>query len=309
MFWGVPISPYCLPAEGVVKKQMKFNCSSPESLAELATAIGAEAAKGPNMSDEYVISHIENPGGRIPFRDVRKVSIGLSRKDVTSYRCKKKSAFYNCFVVILRLKWHGRYKEIHVKVFNTGKLEIPGIQDDDMLEAALKLLTKTIRPLMPAAGRELVHLPSKSETVLINSNFTCNYLIDRERLVEVLRRKYGISSSYDPCSYPGIQCEFYYDPTKSSQTGQKDAGYSPAPQPKISFMVFRTGSVLIVGKCSECILMQIYDFLKGLLVAERAVICSGPAPPTAAGQAGSGPTVERKARKRTITVVVPEPAS
>ena len=317
VFWGVPISPYCLPAEGVVKKQMKFNCSDPESLAQLAAAIKIEATKAPNMIDEYVISHIENPGGRIPFRDVRKISIGLCRKDVTSYRCKKKSAFYNCFVVILRLKWQGRYKEIHVKVFNTGKLEIPGIQDDRMLEAALELLTKTMRPLMPAESPPLAHLPDKSETVLINSNFTCNYLIDRERLVEVLRRNYGISSSYDPCSYPGIQCEFYYDPTKDVQVGRKDANYDPTPQPKISFMVFRTGSVLIVGKCSEQILVQIYEFLKALLVAERPAICSGPPPsgpspsaPTAvSSQAGPALRSERKARKRTITVVVPEQAS
>jgi len=29
--------------------------------------------------------------------------------------------------MILRFPYQGKYKEIHVKVFNTGKLEIPGI--------------------------------------------------------------------------------------------------------------------------------------------------------------------------------------
>ena len=34
---------------------------------------------------------------------------------------------------------------------------------------------------------------------------------------------------------------------------------------KISFMVFRTGSVLIVGKCSENTIMQVYNFIKDML--------------------------------------------
>jgi hypothetical protein len=38
-------------------------------------------------------------------------------------------------------------------------------------------------------------------------------------------------------------------------------------------MVFRTGSVLIVGKCDESVLMEIYDFIKILLNNEYKNIC------------------------------------
>ena len=34
---------------------------------------------------------------------------------------------------------------------------------------------------------------------------------------------------------------------------------------EVSFMIFRTGSVLIVGKCDENVLMLIYEFLKVIL--------------------------------------------
>ena len=92
--------------------------------------------------NQYVMQHIDNPAGRIKYKDVRKVSIGISRKDVISYRIKQKSAFYNCFVVILRIEVQSNnYKEFHVKVFNTGKLQIPGIQTDDTLDKILDLLT------------------------------------------------------------------------------------------------------------------------------------------------------------------------
>jgi hypothetical protein len=41
----------------------------------------------------------------------------------------------------------------------------------------------------------------------------------------------------------------------------------------VSFMIFRTGSVLIVGKCDESILLKIYDFLKNILKNEFSHIC------------------------------------
>ncbi len=42
---------------------------------------------------------------------------------------------------------------------------------------------------------------------------------------------------------------------------------------QVSFMIFRTGSVLIVGRCDENILMHIYDFLKIILNNEYKNIC------------------------------------
>ena len=33
-------------------------------------------------------------------------------------------------------------------------------------------------------------------------------------------------------------------------------------------MIFRTGSVLIVGKCEESVLREIYEFIKNILVVE-----------------------------------------
>ena len=42
---------------------------------------------------------------------------------------------------------------------------------------------------------------------------------------------------------------------------------------EVSFMIFRTGSVLIVGMCDENVLQDIYTFLKALLKAEFKYIC------------------------------------
>ena len=125
VFWQVPIIPYANPCNGIIKKQMKFNSSTIEELQFIQDKVKDEP-----YFEEHIITSINNPNGRIKFKDIRKISVGVSKKDLLSYRCKKKSAFYNCFVLILRTKINDIFKEFHVKVFNTGKLEIPGIQTE-----------------------------------------------------------------------------------------------------------------------------------------------------------------------------------
>ena len=268
VFWQVPVIPYATPANGVIKKQMKFNSTACEELAYIETRL-----KDEKYFEEYVITHIDNPAGRIKFKDIRKVSIGVSKKDLMSYRCKKKSAFYNCFVLILRTKVVDSYKEFHVKVFNTGKLEIPGVQSEPLFEQILTQVLETLQPYVP---EPLDYKPNSTETVLINSNFNCGFFINRETLYEILKFKYNIQSIYDPCSYPGIQCKFYYNPDVGIQNGSQiseENKHLYANVMEVSFMIFRTGSVLIVGRCDENVLLVIYEFLKIILNNEFKNIC------------------------------------
>ena len=257
IFWEVPTISYYNAKEGVIKKQMKFNSLDKSDVDYIKTKLVGEP-----YFEEHIITHIDNPNGRIKFKDVRKVSIGISKKDLLSYRCKKKSAFYNCFVLILRMKQADVFKEYHVKVFNTGKLEIPGVQNDESFQM---ILQKVITILQPHIKTTLAYKENSTETVLINSNFNCGFFINRESLYEILKLKYNIQAIYDPCSYPGIQCKFYYNPDVGIQSGSQISEANKAKYndvKMVSFMIFRTGSVLIVGKCDENVLYIIYEFLK-----------------------------------------------
>jgi hypothetical protein len=263
VFWAVPIISYANPVNGVVKKQIKLNSVTQEELETVQ-----ERLKQETYYEEHVITSINNPTGRITFKDIRKISIGISKKDLTSYRSKKKSAFYNCFVLIFRMKVDDSFKEFHVKVFNTGKVEIPGVQSQAVFEKVLALLIETLQPHMECV---VGYKENSTETVLINSNFKCGFYINREALYDILRYKYNIQAIYDPCSYPGIQCKFYYNHDIGIQTGsqiseEKRVLHSNISE--VSFMIFRTGSVLIVGKCDEYVLLLIYEFLKNILITE-----------------------------------------
>lgn len=268
LFWQIPVIPYATQSDGVIKKQMKFNSLLVEDLTFIK-----EKLKSESYFEEYIITHIDNPSGRIKFKDTRKVSIGISRKDILSYRCKKKSAFYNCFVIILRMKINSIFKEFHVKVFNTGKLEIPGVQCEKVFCLLMQQVLDTLQPYVEDI---LAYKDNSNETVLINSNFNCGFYINREILYDILKSKYNIQAIYDPCSYPGIQCKFYYNPDIGIQSGtqiSEENKHIYKNIKEVSFMIFRTGSVLIVGRCDEEVLMIIYNFLKIILVTEYKNIC------------------------------------
>ena len=257
IFWGIEIIPYSIPKEGIIKKQMKFNSMTEEEL-----NIIKENLKKERYFDEQIITSIHNPTGRIKFKDIRKISVGISKKDIISYRIKKKSAFYNCFVMIMRICVDNIYKEFHIKIFNTGKIEIPGVQNDKIYDIILIRILTILQPFI----EEKLDYNQKSITVLINSNFNCGFYINREKLHELFKYKYNIQSIYDPCSYPGIQSKFYYHPELEIQTGVKILDNKT--QIEVSFMVFRTGSILIVGMCDEKVLYEIYEFLKKMLIEE-----------------------------------------
>jgi len=308
MFWKIPVQHYYERREGVIKKQIKFQTTDPAFI----TSIKEKLQQQPRCYEEYIIEHIDNPTGRIPYKDQRKISIGLCKKDLQGGNTKKKRAFFNCFVVILRINGGIApieerapeddilYKEMHVKVFNTGKLEIPGIQEDATLVRVLQLLVTVLRPYL---GDELDYMKNRCETALINSNFNCGFYIDRDKLFHLLKYKYRMNCSYDSCSYPGIQSKFYYIPDKNidEQNGQQPVSMD-TPYYEVSFMIFRTGSILIVGKCNEEILHTIYRFICSILETEYAGIQMGDIKQEEDGEGGSNMKGVKNNRKKKLTL-------
>jgi hypothetical protein len=276
VFWEIPIIQYWEAKPGVIKKQMKVVSKTPEEYEEYKQRL----TNIPYYT-ENIIKQIDNPAARrMKFKDERKITVGISKKDIMNCRGKVKNAFYNCFAIIIRFHYDKSFREIHVKIFNTGKLEIPGILNDDFLGIVKE---KIVEYLQPHIDTNLDYLENEnSDSVLINSNFNCGYYIQRERLHAILRSdKYRIESAYDPCSYPGVKCKFYFNndlgydsPLQNGQILEEDRNMKMSElgdnkkYTEVSFMIFRTGSCLIVGNCSERILKFIFEFIKNILKDE-----------------------------------------
>lgn len=270
-FWNIPIIDYHEPRVGILKKSMKFNCLNIEQTQNLDAKI--------KSNDKISFDTISNIITENKYKDIRKVEVGISKKDLTNFRKKKKGAFYNCFAIIMRIKQDDAFKEVHIKIFNTGKLEIPGIQKDKTLIIALDLLCNILTNIL---NTDVSYDEKLIDNVLINSNFRCGFFVNRQKLHHLLKFKYNMHSLYDPCSYPGIQCKFYYNKKNNTKNGTcsckdkcsnlKKGEVKENKCSEISFMIFRTGSVLIVGHCCEDILYTVYDFLTKIFILEYPII-------------------------------------
>ena len=256
VFDKIPITPYANQCEGIIKKQIKITFDN-------VTCFDIYKNKLNNCYSKVKIY------GLSKTKIVKNIIIGLSNKDLLSIKKKKKGAFYNCFTIIYRIKIKKIFREIHVKIFKTGKIEIPGVKEDSILNNILDKLIDLFNNTLNINIKSINNL----ETILINSNFNCGFNINRENLVAILQSKYNISSTYDPCSYPGIMCKLYYTVNDKGDINIDNINMNQKPK-VISFMIFRTGSILIVGKCSEHILYYIYDYLKNILSTEYNLIFS-----------------------------------
>lgn len=271
-FWKIPIIPYNSLSCGVIKKQIKYTFSHPDEV-----NVVLDKVKEYDFATVQQITFINNTDKKI-YKDSRKINIGVCDKDITSSRSKKKSAFYNCFVLILRIHDDklDQYKEAHVKVFNTGKLELPGIKSKQNHKQILDYILLIFNQYC----NMLLTYKNTHETVLINSNFTCGFCINREKLSQILKNKYNIETSYDPCSYPGIMSKIVVGENKR----------------KVSFMIFRTGSVLIVGKCDEMDIHYLYEKICKLFHDEFQEIYVNNI------NSSSPPTKTKRIRRKYITI-------
>lgn len=316
VFWNLPLIDYWQPRTGILKKTIKLVCMSPDRVKEIESKLAAI----PRYQQE-IIRHVDVPtttrtvrkqpyrrlssaamtackenGGVmvIParFKSERKVTVGVAKKDIMACRGKKKNVFYNCFALVLRVQYGDGFHEIHAKIFNTGKMEIPGVFNNELLTAARNMVLEVLRPWCGGGGldysKDGANEDDHEQNVLINSNFNCGFFIDREKLHRVLRsEKYNLDCSYDPCTYPGVKCKFYYNHTLGSAPGDQ-SGVIQAEDwglkmknilgdkkyTQVSIMIFRTGSSLIGGNCTEKVLRYIFDFIATILYEEYPRICA-----------------------------------
>jgi TATA-box binding protein (TBP) (component of TFIID and TFIIIB) len=263
IFLNTPIISYYSQKEGFVKKQCLCKCFDKTTFDKQEE----EIKKQPSPCKEVITTHIDNPDGRLKFKDVRKVTVGVSKHDFTKLNNKDTRLFYNCCILIIRIfnEKSSLYEEYHVKMFKTGKIEIPGTKDDDMFQKLLNYIKNYL-------NQEIVSY----QPILCNTNFSCNYNIHRDELYELLTNKYNIQSSYYPSSHHAIQCRMYYKCTDN--TVEYIDGYSHAKINNstkldraeynndkdtlmVSCMIFRTGSVLISTRKSMEAIIETYNLL------------------------------------------------
>ena len=209
-----------------------------------------------------------------------------------SQSAAKPKRFSNQATTVLKI-YPERAVYVNMKVFNNGKVQMTGVKEmsDGVVaiecliaiirrihaEVAARIETKAaadeeaknvvVDPAVLAASNYAIHL--------INSDFRVNFEIKRELLHRTLVDEYHNKCTYEPCIYPGVKLQYYYNPALaegltpngncqcpgSACTGRKRSLVCK----KITISVFQSGCIIITG--ANCIpqIEACYAFISDVL--------------------------------------------
>jgi len=181
----------------------------------------------------------------------------------------KKNYFYNQVTIHIMCG-----KRINLKIFNNGRVQMTGIKNEKQGLETTKLLIEEFKSIsedhkISIFDSDEIKLDGEIETVLINSDFDIHFTIDREvlhRLVVEL----GYYSSYEPCTYPGVNIKYYHNPTYNN------FGICECDKPcngkgkdntckKITIAVFKSGKIIITGGRNKENVKVAYNFITDIL--------------------------------------------
>ena len=191
---------------------------------------------------------------------------------------KKQKSFFNQVTLHVQCE-----KNVNVKLFNNGKIQMTGLKYETHGDKVLELLLPYLQRLEDSAEESIL---SRKEPIvyepfniaLINSDFSIGYKVRRE----IVHREIvdaGMYSSYEPCIYPGVNIKYYYNQDTDNGICQcnapcigKGCGKGDGCCKKITIVVFMSGEIMITGARSRNHLEICYHFISRFINQKRDII-------------------------------------
>lgn len=227
-----------------------------------------------------------------------KIVIGTCSRDELTKRKKSKNIFFNQSTLVVRRqfatssKGEPMYKEVNIKLFKNGGIQMTGIPSDTFAQETLAWLAKELssfsEPVLESAAK-----PHRYSIQLINSDYQINGNINREKLHEVLINEYNLFSSFESTIYQGCDTKYFYNeaapkdavegicPCGTNLCAGNGDGTAIGQCKEITISPFHTGSVIITGARRFEQIEKAYIFINKILTKHCSEVIK-PFPPTVA---------------------------
>jgi TATA-box binding protein (TBP) (component of TFIID and TFIIIB) len=212
------------------------------------------------------------------------------KQSVVKSNTKKRDSFYNQVTVVFNY-----YKDHNIKIFRNGRVHITGAINHDHGKKCVEFMIGEIKRIYDLDKNIVDHSDDLELmgvhdwcTVLINSDFNCNFKIRREKLYEILDNEYGLVVNYESDCYPGVKISFFwnekdtgiYDPRvgkniktgicrckKGSTCNGKGLGSLDVKDKcrKITISVFQSGKIIITGARDYLQIDECYEYVISVL--------------------------------------------
>lgn len=242
-------------------------------------------------NDELISKNILNNISFIEYGKTKDVSNskGVNPKQEKQNRYKKKKKKMKRFDNQLTLIVNINNNIINMKIFKNGRIQMTGLKDIDNGPKAIEIIMKIIKDLSLIKNSnitslledndksiEIINKDLKTELkydnykiCLINSDFRFNHKVKRNKLYEFIVNNTELVCSYEPCIYPGVKLQYFYNTELDGVCRCSDVYCSNKNKNstcvKITIAVFESGCTIITGAKSLKQVNAAYTFIKNLL--------------------------------------------
>jgi TATA-box binding protein (TBP) (component of TFIID and TFIIIB) len=199
---------------------------------------------------------------------------GTSWKDILQKPEKGGTFFFNQATIVIRrevspLQW----KEINIKLFRNGGVQMTGVRSEEMSQDAIEWLLRHLS----SCTKPIFETPTnihKMQIQLVNTDFSIGAKIRRDALYKLLNERYHLSVSYEPSIYQGVKTKYFFNEKRAATCppgicgcGEKlckgtGDGTKLGVCKKITISPFQTGQVIITGARTMGQINEAYEFMK-----------------------------------------------
>lgn len=208
--------------------------------------------------------------------------IGASHKDIFTNRKITSKSFFNQSTMVVR-RWvpaTSVWKEVNVKLFENGGVQMTGITSPEFARDVMEWLLATLQALPQPPFKEPPQI-LRFSVQLINTDYALSLFINQDALHKILINEYNLFSMLEKTIYQGVNTKFFYN-TNNEGTGicrcskfckGQGTGDGDGQCKRITMSIFRTGRIIITGARELSQIRIAYDFLNGVFerYAERVL--------------------------------------
>jgi TATA-box binding protein (TBP) (component of TFIID and TFIIIB) len=219
--------------------------------------------------------------GILKFEHKKEV-YGACHKDLFTNRKMTAKSFYNQSTLVLRRPFGLGWKEVNMKLFGSGVIQMTGISSLEFAIEAVQWLLSVIKrlPKSPFVTTEKEPSVTKATISMINTDYSLNYDVQQENLNRILMEEYGIFSMLEKTIYQGVNAKFFYN-TANKKAGVcsctgfckgQGIGEGIGQCKRITMSIFRTGNIIITGGRNMKQIEMAYDFLNEVFRKHAATV-------------------------------------
>ncbi len=204
--------------------------------------------------------------------------IGACARDLLTKKKAAKKTFFNQSTLVVRkrrLEDPSQFKEVNIKLFANGGIQMTGITGLEFARITLEWILPILRALPTPISEQPLYL-KQLKIQLINSDYHVNGNIHRDNLHQIMSSQYSMFSSLEKLIHQGVNIKYYYNTSRMVGRpgicncerpcqGQGE-GDAPGQCKKITILAFQTGDIIVTGARKKEQLDEAYDFMNQILL-------------------------------------------